>query len=56
MGKAHHGREVGQIQRAGVHELHLVVVGQACNDGFVGKLYIDDGCASGEEVARCAGV
>ncbi len=36
--------------------LHLVSIGQACDNGFVGKLYIGDGGAGGEEVARCARV
>ncbi len=38
VGKARRGREVGQIQCADVHGSHLVAVGQACDDGFVGKL------------------
>ncbi len=56
VGKACHGREARQIQRANVLGLHLVTVGQACDDGFVDKLYIGDRGAGGEEVAHCAGV
>jgi hypothetical protein len=33
--------------------LHLVSVEQACNSGFVGKLYIGDRGVGGEEVACC---
>jgi hypothetical protein len=36
-----------------VHGLHLVSVGQTCDDGFVGKLYIGDGGVGGEEGACC---
>jgi hypothetical protein len=39
-----------------VHGSQLVSVGQACNNGFVGKLYVGDGGLGGEEVAHCARV
>ncbi len=56
VGKMHRGREVWQIQRASVRGLHLVTIGQECNNGFVGKLCIGDGSTGGEEAAHCAGV
>ncbi len=42
-----------EIQCASVRGLHLIAVGQACDNGFVGKLYVGDGggSASVEEVA-----
>ncbi len=54
VGKVHRVRKVRKIQCAAVHGLHLVVIGQACNDEFVGKLYIGDGGAGDEEVTHCA--
>jgi hypothetical protein len=56
VGKVCHSREVRQIQHTGVRGLHLVSIGQAFKDGFVGKLYVGDGGTGGEEVACCAGV
>ena len=31
-------------------------IGQVCNNGFAGKLYVNDGGIGGEEVACCARV
>ena len=42
MGKACHGWGVGQIQRAGVRGSHLIAVGKACIDRFLGGLDIGD--------------
>ncbi len=40
----------------GMCGLHLVSVGQACDDDFVGKSYVGDGGISDEEVAHCTRV
>ncbi len=42
MGKACCSWEVGQIQCAGVRGSHLIAVGKACNDRFLGGLDIGD--------------
>jgi hypothetical protein len=42
VGKACRGWEVGQIQRAGVPGLHLIAVGKACDDRFLGGLDMGD--------------
>ncbi len=42
MGKACRGWEVRQIERAGVRGLHLIAVGKACDDRFLGGLDVGD--------------
>jgi hypothetical protein len=39
-----------------VRGLHLISIGQVCNNGFVDKLYIGDGGAGSVEVACCTRV
>jgi hypothetical protein len=42
VGKACRGWEVGQIHHASVRGLHLLAVGKACNDRFLGGSDVGD--------------
>ena len=55
MGKACCDWEVGQIQ-AGVCGSHLLAIGKACGNRFLGGLDVGDVGTGGEENASCAGV
>ncbi len=48
------GGEIGQVEGAGVHRLHLVTVGEAGNEGYRSWDDVAGGCIGGEEMARCS--
>ncbi len=48
------GREIGQVEGAGVHQLHLVTVGEAGNEGYRSWDDVAGGCIGGEKMARCS--
>ncbi len=45
------GREIGQVEGAGVRQLHLVTIGEAGDEGYRSWDDVADGCIGGEKMA-----
>ncbi len=48
------GGEIGQVEGAGVHLLHLVTVEEAGDEGYRSWDDVAGGCIGGEEMAHCS--
>ncbi len=48
------GGEIRQVEGAGVHQLHLVTIGEAGNEGYRSWDDVAGGCIGGEKMARCS--